>query len=87
MTRSNDPKITAAQQHQKEYADALHKPAFANGFEGDSWMAVWCATCAQDENTCPLIGVALLGRTPRAWILINPGGLYDRYSCSHWSPV
>lgn len=56
---------------------------FANGFEGESWMNLWCWDCQVDEDECPLIGVAMLGRTPAAWALRDPAGL-NRYTCNEY---
>lgn len=63
-----------------ELARARDGKPFASGFEGESWMSLWCFDCVTDEDSCPLIGVALLGRTPQAWIDREPGGL-NRYTC------
>lgn len=53
-------------------ADAKDKPPFSNGTEGYAWMANWCEDCTKnDEETelwCPLLSVALLGRTPVQWL-------------------
>lgn len=57
--------------------------AFANGHEGDAWMGLWCLDCVQDQDQCPLIGVALLGRTPAAWQDRDPGSL-NRYICNEY---
>lgn len=63
---------------------AVPRPAFANGFEGESWMSLWCVDCVNDvDNDCPLVGVALLGRTPRAWDDASPGHL-NRYVCNEF---
>lgn len=64
---------------------------FSNGTDWEIWSYNNCETCAHDADTrtgdaplsagCPLIAVALLGRTPREWI---PGeGKYcgDAYNC------
>src|SRR5688500_16230419 len=41
-------------------------PAFSNGTEYHMWSANWCERpCVVDKNEdCPLIMIALLGRTP-----------------------
>ncbi len=55
--------------------------AFANGFEGEAWMSLWCADCVNDaDSDCPLIAVAMLGRTPAAFDDVSPGAL-NRYVC------
>ncbi|MEN2423047.1 hypothetical protein AABB02_33665 [Streptomyces rimosus] len=48
---------------------------FATGSEGHDWMANWCDRCVHDRPAregrpaqgCPLVLVALTGRTPLAW--------------------
>jgi hypothetical protein len=67
----------------EEYDRALDRRPFANGHEGQSWMAAWCERCAH-ENTCPLLTTALLGRTPAAWTEIDPAALAGRYHCAQW---
>ncbi len=56
-----------------------HAP-FANGYEGESWMSLWCEDGCANYKDCPLILVALLGRTPQQWEIREPGGL-NRYTC------
>lgn len=68
----------------EEYEQAVDHPAFSNGAEGETWMAVWCATCVRDEDECPLVGVAIFGRTPVQWISRNPQGMRDKYVCTEW---
>jgi hypothetical protein len=49
---------------------------FANGTEGYGWMAANCDTCIHDKparqgdegNGCPLVLLALVGRTPAQWL-------------------
>ena len=59
---------------------------FANGFEGESWMANWCSSCrhSDDEDGCVLIGVAVLGKTPYAWEPVNWRSLAHRYACHEY---
>ncbi len=65
----------------QEMGRSLPEPPFANGFEGESWMRLWCEDCANDVGRdCPLVAVALMGRTPLAWDDENPGHL-NRYVC------
>jgi len=49
-------------------AAAIDKRPFSNGTEGYAWMANWCDDCGHnDEETekwCPILSVALLGKTP-----------------------
>jgi len=71
-----------------EWERARPRTAFANGFEADSWMEHWCFRCAVDaEANCPLVMVAILGRTPAPWAEENPRGLADRYTCSEFVAV
>ncbi|MEO3869383.1 hypothetical protein ABGB18_11175 [Nonomuraea sp. B12E4] len=77
-----------------EEADATAQEGspFSNGTEGECWMENNCHRCVNDAPTrrdewdkgCPLIMVALLGKTPNAWMERNPYGLYDRYSCIYF---
>lgn len=72
---------------ESELARASDRRPFANGYEGDCWMSLWCTyDCAVDEQTCPLIGVAMLGKTPAAWIEREPGGL-NRYTCTEHQEI
>jgi hypothetical protein len=65
------------------YAIAARAVPFSNGFEGDSWMAVWCERCAHYDY-CPLIAVALVGRTPVQWTEVNRASLDNRYRCAEF---
>lgn len=55
------------------YARATDEAPFSNSTEGESWFAAWCATCARDAfadqgKGCPLLTVAMCGRTPAEWL-------------------
>lgn len=67
-------------------ARARDGSAFANGFEGESWMNLWCSDgCTNDtEQDCPLVLVAMLGRTPAQWEDKEPGAL-NRYVCHEYT--
>jgi hypothetical protein len=67
-----------------EFNRADEKPPFANGFEGDMWMSAWCERCAHYED-CPLILVAVMGRTPFPWVPDEPGSLTRRYTCARYT--
>lgn len=49
---------------------------FSNGTEGYAWTGNWCDTCVHDKGArdgtdpkgCPLLMIALMGRTPAEWI-------------------
>lgn len=74
-----------------DYDDILarsrdHRP-FSNGTEGYGWTETWCYTCLRDSpfrnmgrgSGCPLVLVALQGRTPAEWI-DGPRDEEGRYS-------
>jgi hypothetical protein len=79
-------------------ADAADRPPFSNGTEGETWTARWCAGCVHDaafqrdqaDSGCPLLTVAILGRTPAEWFEQPFGeqGAYgaNRYHCVEWRP-
>lgn len=52
------------------WEDAKDERPFSNGTEGYAWTDNWCGTCVHEagDNECPLLGVALMGRTPIEWI-------------------
>jgi hypothetical protein len=66
------------------------RPPFANGTEGEGWIESWCNRCLVDApfrngispTGCPLIAVALTGRTPAEW-LDGPRDEHGRYSIAH----
>lgn len=72
------------------YERAIDEPPFANSDEGYGWMANWCDRCihdgcglGEDQPQCPLILVALMGRTPAEWLdqkHLGPDGLLVPYS-------
>lgn len=68
-----------------EAARARDGAPFSNGFEGESWMSLWCQDCAH-QKFCPLLDVAFLGRTPAPWTLREPGGL-NRYTCEEHQEI
>lgn len=73
-------------------ARAREGSPFSNGTEGYAWMENWCGRCIHDAptrrddwaNGCPLILLALTGRTPAEWMETNPRGLADRYTCLYF---
>ncbi len=74
----------------QEMRRADNSPAFSNGFEGESWMAVWCAPCGHaDSETggCTLIDVAHLGKTPFSWEPLYANSLARRYICHEHEPA
>lgn len=76
------------------YERAKDEPPFSNGTCGYGWMDAWCNRCWHDgparrgdeANGCPLLGVALLGRTPAEWLPGEPDtptgfSIPDQYTC------
>lgn len=69
------------------FAAARDRRPFSNGTEGYGWMDAWCGRCLHDKGTrdgtddagCPLVRVALMGRTPSEW-LDGPRDEHGRYS-------
>lgn len=61
--------------YETAYAASTPEPPFSNGTEYYDWSARWCDNCAQEDEFirsgkglgCPLLMVALLGRTPVEW--------------------
>lgn len=61
---------------QDAYDRSRDQAPFSNGTEGYGWMASWCDVCLRDApfrnmgkgSGCPLLQVALMGRTPAEWI-------------------
>ncbi len=69
---------------ESEMARASDGAPFANSTEGLGWMSLWCVDCVNDiGDDCPLVGVALLGRTPKQWDDASPGEL-NRYVCNEF---
>lgn len=70
------------------WADATDGMAISNNDMWEVWSARWCERCTQDPidvdeqaaNGCPLILVALNGRTPKEWTPAKPWG----YTCSEF---
>lgn len=64
---------------------AADRPAFSNGTEGDAWMENWCFRCRNDDGDgCPLVLVAMLGKTPAEWEPFVPGSLGSQYCCTEF---
>lgn len=79
-------------------AEANDTPAFSNGTEGHAWEVNWCDQCVHDApfrnmgkgTGCPILSVALLGKTPSEWFE-QPWGehgprLGDQYHCIEFRP-
>lgn len=71
------------------YANARDERAFSNGTDWEIWQYNNCETCHHDaayqagetNQGCPLIVVALLGKTPREWIPGEDKYCGDRFTC------
>ena len=68
-----------------DYA-ARDRPPFSNSTEGEAWMGKWCDRCSRDraEDGCPLVLIALCGKTPREWEDTNSRRLGGRYRCTEF---
>jgi hypothetical protein len=60
--------------YDEAFEHARDEPAFSNGSMWEIWSDRNCCRCindgmgtGQDEPQCPLIGVALMGKTPAEW--------------------
>jgi hypothetical protein len=70
------------------YDAAEDRPAFSNGTEGDAWMSRWCYECTRDaDESCQLISVAMIGRTPVEWVPDKPMSLGAQYRCTEFEPT
>jgi|GEM_PF-2357142 len=75
--------------YDEAYAKAAEGSPFSNSTEGECWMANNCHRCVHDAPTrrdewdkgCPLIMVALLGKTPAEWMRKDGFRLGDQYTC------
>lgn len=80
--------------HDQLYDESRDARPFANSTEGYGWFAANCETCIHDKparrgdegNGCPLILLALVGRTPAQWLdgPRDENGLYSiagQYTC------
>lgn len=83
--------------YDEAYAAAKDRRPFSNGTEGYAWEDNWCARCVHDGefrrtwegSGCPLMMVALMGRTPVEWIDQTANGhrLGDTYHCTEFRDV
>lgn len=58
--------------YEEAWEHAVDRRPFSNGTEGYAWMDNWCYRCKNDgdhldDPGCPLVLVALMGRTPSEW--------------------
>jgi hypothetical protein len=64
------------------------QPPFSNS-DGYAWFEANCTTCIWEKparqgdegNGCPLVLLALVGRTPAQWIAGNPDDISSKYTC------
>lgn len=71
------------------FDDSTEGSPFSNSTMGDMWMGQWCENCQEDvaftqgdtENGCPLLALAMIGRTPKEWVKV-PGS--QDYVCSEF---
>jgi hypothetical protein len=55
---------------------------FSNSTDGLGWMSIWCDECVREPD-CPLILVAMMNRTPAAWVLRDQASI-NRYTCTEY---
>lgn len=70
---------------QDDYVSARNRVPFSNSVEYEAWYQHWCASCAVDDlheggEGCPLLLVALAGKTPADWSEHAP----QRYNCGRF---
>jgi len=72
------------------YDEARPERPFSNGSQGYGWMANNCDRCIHDKPAregregegCPLILVALMGRTPAQWLAeTDEAWVYGDFTC------
>lgn len=75
--------------YDEAFAAATEGSPFSNSTEGDAWMGAYCERCKNDSPAmvnrgegCPLILVALVGRTPAEWTPGDP--CRSNYRCSEF---
>lgn len=78
--------------YDEAFARAREMSPFSNGTEGYAWMENNCERCIHDRphrdgtdpQGCPLILVALMGRTPIEWMQQDGHRLGDQYHCLYF---
>lgn len=69
---------------------AIDERPFSNGSQGEGWMANNCDRCVHDKAArsnnpgegCPLVLVALMGRTPAEWLApTEEAWIYGNFTC------
>lgn len=72
------------------YDEARDEAPFSNGSQGYGWMANWCDRCIHDKPAregrdgegCPLVLVALMGKTPIQWLAeTEEAWVYGDFHC------
>lgn len=67
---------------------SLDQPPFSNS-DGYTWFDANCATCIHDRDArigdqiggCPLVLLAITGRTPAQWLAGDPDHVAAKYTC------
>jgi hypothetical protein len=79
--------------YEEAEAASRDKAPFSNSDDGYTWLDNWCGRCIHDSEElvnrgegCPLILIALIGRTPSEWFEQPPDekgrrSFADRYHC------
>lgn len=73
-------------------ATSRDEPAFSNSSMWELWAPRWCYRCTKDSPEmvdrgagCPLIMVALMGRTPVEWTAATERDrIFGNYQCSEF---
>lgn len=71
------------------FEQAREGAPFSNSDQGCGWMARWCDRCVHDRDAregrlggCPLVTVALMGRTPAQWLTPDAeSAVFAEYHC------
>lgn len=80
----------APDDYDRLYAEARPESPFSNGSQGYGWMARNCDHCIHDKPAregrdaegCPLVLVALMGRTPIQWLAeTEEAWVYGDFHC------
>ncbi|MGW1796872.1 hypothetical protein ACWCQN_12885 [Streptomyces sp. NPDC001984] len=75
------------------YAEARDETPFSNGDQGYGWMAANCDRCVHDKSArddnggegCPLVLIALVGRTPAQWLCeTEQQAIFADYTCTEF---
>jgi hypothetical protein len=79
--------------YDQAWGTAREGSPFSNSDDGHAWLEANCQRCINDkparegheEDGCPLICVALLGRTPIEWTRTdNPRSFGEKFRCMYF---